>query len=307
MVMNLSRSRMPDLVQLQAFEAAARCGSFTLAAVELNLSQSAISRQIRDLEAQLGLDLFQRIRQRVVLSEAGQRLLPNIRALLERAEDITLSALGAQGLNGVLSIATLPTFGSRWLIPRLPSFLEQEPGIQISLSSRAAPFDFAAEPFDLAIHFGLPTWPQASCTALCGEIIVPVAAPGFGQRSVAEIAQMPLLHISHRPRLWAQWFDGQGVVADRAYQGHRFDSFSMLVAGAIAGLGVALLPTYLIEAELGAGQLSRVADLPMQTEQGYYAVVPQDKAGNPLVARFQSWLVRAAGTGRLGTGRLGPR
>lgn len=255
--MNLSRSRMPDLVQLQAFEAAARYESFTLAAVELNLSQSAIGRQIRDLEMQLGLELFQRVRQRVVLSDAGKRLLPDVLVLLEGAEKVTLSALGSRGLTGALSVATLPTFGSRWLIPRLPTFLAQEPGMQISIASRAAPFDFAVEPFDLAIHFGLPSWPHASCNAICGEIVVPAAAPHFGMRSAEEIAELPLLQISQRARLWAQWFDLQDVTAERAYQGHRFDSFSMLVAAAVAGMGVALLPTYLIEPELDAGQLTK--------------------------------------------------
>ncbi|WP_294927947.1 LysR family transcriptional regulator [uncultured Paracoccus sp.] len=288
--MNLSRSRIPDLAQLQAFEAAARYESFTHAATELNLSQSAVSRQIRELEARLGLELFERVRQRVILSENGKRLLADARALLERAEDMTLRALGSRGLTGVLSVATLPTFGSRWLIPRIPAFLASEPGVQASIASRAAPFDFAVEPFDIAIHFGRPSWPQASCTFLCDEVVIPVAAPGIASGDPAEVAALPLLQITHRPRLWAQWFDLQGIEARNAYNGHRFDSFSMLISAAIAGLGVALLPACLIETELAAGQLQPVADRPLTTDQCYYTVVPDGKTGNPLVSGFQDWL-----------------
>lgn len=288
--MNLSRSKIPDLTQLQAFEAAARYESFTHAATELNLSQSAVSRQIRELEAQLGLELFQRIRQRVVLSENGKRLLPEVRELLERAEEMTFKALGSRGLTGALSIATLPTFGSRWLIPRMPAFLANEPGIQVSLVSRAAPFDFAAEPFDIAIHFGRPSWPHATCTFLFGEVVLPVAAPDYAISEPAEAAALPLLQITHRPRLWAQWFDLQGIETDNAYHGHRFDSFSMLVSAAIAGMGVALLPAYLIEEELTSGQLRTVPGRALATDQAYYTVVPEGKVGNPLVLGFQTWL-----------------
>lgn len=298
--MNFSRSRIPEITALQAFEAAARCGSFTLAARELSLSQSAISRQIKDLEVRLGVPLFDRIRQRVVLSEHGRRLLPDVRRILTQAEDMTLRAIGAQGLSGVLSVATLPTFGTRWLIPRLPRFLKDHPETRISLSARSQPFDFEAEPFDLAIHYGRPTWPRTSCTFLCREVIVPVAAPALARmaRRSAGLAGLPLLHLDTRPRLWAQWFDGQGIFAEQAYRGHRFEQFSMVIAAAAAGMGVALLPTYLIEDELATGRLEQVSEQSVATDQGYYVAVPEGKTSNGLVVAFQSWLVAQVGTPR---------
>ncbi|MFE3839136.1 LysR substrate-binding domain-containing protein [Pseudogemmobacter sonorensis] len=294
--MNLSRSHIPDIAALQAFEAAARFGSFTLAATELNLSQSAVSRQIKDLETQLGLRLFDRVRQRVVLSENGRRLLPDVRRLLAQAEEMTLRALGSRGLSGMLSVATLPTFGSRWLMPRLPGFLARHPDTQINLSSRSAPFDFGQEPFDLAIHYGRPAWPHATCTFLCGELVLPVASPGLaaiaGTSVPDDLAALPLLHLDTRPRLWAQWFDSVGVEAEHAYRGHRFDQFAMAITAAIAGLGIALLPSYLIEDELSSGRLVVVANYPMPTDQGYYVVVPEGKSSDSLSSAFQVWLVR---------------
>lgn len=117
--MNPSRSLVPDLVVLQAFESAARHGNFTRAAAELNLTQSAISRQVKTLEEQLGTLLFERIRQRAVLSDAGRQLLPSVRKLLTQAEDMVLRARAGADGSDILSIATLPTFGNRWLLPRL--------------------------------------------------------------------------------------------------------------------------------------------------------------------------------------------
>ncbi len=294
--MTFSRSRMPDLNALQAFEAAARYESFTLAAAELDLSQSAISRQIKVLEERLGITLFERVRQRVVLSESGKRLLADVRDILSRTEHMTLRAMGTRGLTGALSIATLPTFARRWLIPRLPDFLSRQPGIQVSLSSRSTPFDLTSESFDLAIHYGRPSWPHASCTFLCSEIVVPVAAPCFlkdaRRLEAGEVAELPLLHLDTRPKLWEDWFTRSEVATEHSYRGHRFDQFSMVIAAALAGLGVALLPSYLIEEEIAAGRLVIVADLPMETEFSYYVVVPEDKSSNDLSLAFQSWIMR---------------
>ncbi len=137
--MKLSRSLMPELSALQAFEASARLGSFTRAALELNLTQSAISRQIRDLEALLGVALFDRVRQRVVLSATGQRLLPEAERILDGVSDLALRAASSRDVTGHLTVATLPTFGSRWLMPRLPDFLARHPGLQVTVLSRSGP------------------------------------------------------------------------------------------------------------------------------------------------------------------------
>jgi LysR family glycine cleavage system transcriptional activator len=294
--MKLSRRLIPDVTTLQAFECAARHGSFTQAAHELNLTQSAVSRQIKDLEEQLGVLLFERVRQRVVLSDDGRRFLPEVRKLLHQTEETMLRAMASASSEHSLSIATLPTFGSRWLTPRIPGFLAEHPGTIINIASRSAPFDFDEENFDLAIHYGQPVWARAACSYLCSEEILPAASPellkAWNPSEPKDLEAAPLLHLATRPKLWAQWFELNGGSADTAYRGHRFDQFSMVIESAVAGLGFALLPKYLIEQELANGPLAVVFDRPMETENSYYLVVPEGKLENPLSQAFRAWIAR---------------
>jgi LysR family glycine cleavage system transcriptional activator len=298
--MNLSRTLIPDLSVLQSFECAARHGNFTKAAAELNLTQSAVSRQIRALEEQLGVVLFERVRQRVVLSVTGRQLLPRISRLLQQSEEIVLRARASAGNAEVLSIATLPTFGNRWLLPRLPEFKQQHPGMAINVASRAEPFDFAVEDFDIAIHYGEPVWAHATCTYLCSEVILPVACPSVIRLCTPErpedLKDKPLLHLATRPRLWAEWFEQNGLGGNGgAYRGDRFDQFSMIIEAAVRGLGFALLPLYLIEDEIASERLQIVFDRPMSTDHSYYVVLPEGKQGGVLARAFQSWLLKQVG------------
>ncbi|MGO4438967.1 LysR family transcriptional regulator [Rhizobium sp. RAF56] len=293
--MTLSRRLMPDLTTLQSFESAARHGSFTRAALELNLTQSAISRQIKDLENQLGLLLFERVRQRAVLSDAGRRFLPEARRLLQQTEEMMIRAVAGADAAAFLSVATLPTFGSRWLMPRLPAFLSAHPGTLVSIGSRSEPFDFDEENFDLAIHYGQPIWARATCTFLCNEMVVPVASPALLRSTPVaqeeELVRLPLLHLTTRPRMWSQWFEARGIGVSDFYRGNRFDQFSMIIEAAVASLGFALLPLYLIEDELRADRLRIVSDQPMATENNYYVVMPEGKREHALGLRFTSWLL----------------
>lgn len=300
--MRLSRGLVPDLAVLQAFECAARHGNFTQAAAELSLTQSAVSRQIKALETQLGVLLFERVRKRVILSAAGRRLLPEVSRLLLQSEEMVLRARASADGTTVLSIATLPTFANRWLLARLPDFKKRHPGMTINIASRSAPFDFAVEDFDLAIHYGQPVWAHAACTYLCGETILPVASPAlFDARAPAPphcLAGKPLLHLTTRPKLWAEWFERNGLGSDDAYRGDRFDQFAMIIEAAIHGMGFALLPLYLIENEIASGRLRIVCDRPMTTDNSYYVVLPEGKRESALGRAFQSWLMEQVGTGQ---------
>lgn len=292
--MTLSRSLIPDLGRLQAFESAARHGSVTQAGRELNLTQSTVSRQIRELEAQLGITLFERVRQRVVLSEAGRKFLPDARKLLEQGEAVMLRAM-AGSRAALLRLATLPTFGSRWLIPRLPAFLHAHQGVALDIASRSAPFDLEDQGFDAAIHYGQPIWANATCRYVCQEVIVPVASPALIRaeplRGPEDLAGLPLLHLATRPKAWADWFRQAGVEMQAAFQGHRFDQFTMMIQAAHAGLGVALLPVYLIEQELAAAHLQVAIDLPLPTENGYHFVMPNGKLDHPVANELYRWMV----------------
>ncbi|MGN8023635.1 LysR family transcriptional regulator [Phyllobacterium sp. 22229] len=293
--MKLSRRLIPDIDILQTFECAARHGSFTQAAKELNLTQSAVSRQMSELESQIGVLLFERVRQRVVLSDAGQKFLPEVRRLLGLTEETMLRAMAASQSASSLSIATLPTFGSRWLMPRLPDFLRLYPDMALSVASRSQPFDFEEEPFDLAIHYGQPVWAHATCTYLCSEMIVPVGSPELlAANPVATPAELagsaPLLHLSTRPKAWADWFESVQAEVVSPYKGHRFEHFSMVIEAALAGLGFALVPRYLIEHELLSGRLRVLFDQPLTTENSYYLVVPDHNKENPMAQSFFAWI-----------------
>lgn len=297
--MKLNRGLIPDIATLQAFECAARHGSFTQAAKELSLTQSAVSRQIKELEAQLGLLLFERVRQRVLLSDAGQKFLPEARRLLTLAEDTMLRAMSTAASPSSLSIATLPTFGNRWLLPRLPDFLKHNPETILNVASRSAPFDFEEQPFDLAIHYGQPIWAHAKCTYLCNELVIPVASPAFlAEHPVErpeELEKGPLLHVATRPKAWAEWFDANNVQTKSPYRGHRFEHFSLVIEAAIAGLGFALLPQYLIEFELKSNRLRVLFEAGLETENSYYIVIPEAKSENRLTNIFCEWAISQVG------------
>lgn len=292
------RRLIPDFTNLQAFECAARHQNFSRAAEELSLTQSAISRQIADLERQTGLKLFERIRRRVVLSDAGKRLLPEVKELLLQSERLMIGAVSAGRMRSSLKIATLPTFGAKWLVPRLGDFLQQHPDVAITVESRSSPFNFEEEGLDVAIHFGQPSWAGGICTFLHDETVVPVASRALAETCHAiapeDLGAVPRLHLITRPKLWADWFEKNDAVVDNAYQGPRFDQFSMILAAAISGLGIALLPTYLVEEELRTGKLVAVLPLPMATENAYYVVRPEAKQTHRIADLLQSWLVHRA-------------
>ncbi|MCP8938796.1 transcriptional regulator GcvA [Alsobacter sp. SYSU M60028] len=295
--MNSTRIPVPSLGALQALEAASRHGSFTRAAEELNLTQGAVSRQIALLESELGVRLFERVRQRVALTPAGEAYAGQVREALVRLSAATLSIMTHRGAGGVLSLAILPTFGTRWLIPRLPEFFRQHPEITINFATRIRPFDFASEDLDAAIHFGEANWPGAVAHRLMGETIVPVASPALvaqaGVREPRDLLALPLLQQVTRPRGWAEWLTSQGLGSEKTIPGPVFEQFAMVAQAAQAGLGAAIVPRFLVEEELKAGTLVIPFDRPVESAQAYYLVYPRERRDRPPVAAFRDWLLAA--------------
>ncbi len=289
------RLSVPSLSALAAFEAAARHSSFTRAAEELNLTQGAVSRQVAHLEEVLGVSLFERVKKRVSLTVAGAAYAAEVRDGLSRLAAATVSAMAFRGAAGVLNLAILPTFGTRWLIPRLPRFTEAHPGITINFATKLVPFDFTREPLDAAVHFGDPVWPGARLHRLMGEEIVPVASPAlvarFGLSEPADMLKAPLLQQSTRPRAWANWLEEQGLPPQRALMGPRFEQFAMVSQAAVAGLGLAIVPRFLVEEELRSGALVIPVERSLIGREGYYLVYPDEKASLPTVAAFRDWLL----------------
>ncbi|MDA0961354.1 MAG: LysR family transcriptional regulator [Proteobacteria bacterium] len=285
---------LPSLAALRAFEAAARHESYTRAAEELGVTQGAVSRQVRDLETALGLRLFRREGRAVRLSPAGQALAGELSHDLTRLTGTIARAIAAGRQATLLSIAVLPTFAARWLIPRLPDFRAHHPGIELSLDSRSDPFDLRRDRCDLAIHFGRPEWPGAQLRPLCPEDLVAVAAPALIDRHAiaapADLLRAPLLHLASRPHLWERFRDAHADGAG-ALPGMRMDQFAMIISAACAGLGAALLPTYLIEEELTSRRLMRIADGPVSEGEAYWLATPMG-AANPVAVLFSNWIAR---------------
>lgn len=292
--MRAPRRFLPSLPLLAAFEAAARTGSVTRAAQELALTQSAVSRQIKALEEQLGYALFHRERQSIRLTVGGAAYAREIREALARISAASLN-LRANPLGGTLTLAVLPTFAARWLTPRLPGFLAAYPGVTINLISRLTSFDFKNEAIDAAIHFGTDDWPGAELVLLRHETVRPVCAPGLRDhhsfRRPADVRAAPLLHLTSRPDAWELWLRHHHV-DDTHVQGMLFDQFTTLTAAAAAGLGVGLIPDFLISEDLAAGRLVPALDLPVQSDGAYYLCWPTDRAEHPPLAAFRAWLLQ---------------
>ncbi|GGE10574.1 LysR family transcriptional regulator [Aureimonas endophytica] len=296
--MQTPRRFLPSIGLLSAFEASARTGSFTAAARELNLTQSAISRQIRALEEQLGVELFLRERQTVRLTPAGEAYARDIREALRRISTASLN-LRANPCGGTLNLAILPTFGTRWLAPRLPDFLARHPGITINLATRLVEFDFRLDNMDAAVHFGAPNWQGTHHMTLMAEEVVPMASPDFVASHPVDgdpsrLRALSLLHITSRPDAWEQWFIANDVPAE-GVTGMLFDQFATMAQAAMAGLGVALLPTVLVAKEIERGELVPIIERPMRSAENYHLVWPRERDRFPPLVAFRQWLRGATG------------
>lgn len=291
------RKGIPNLAALQVFEAAARHESFTRAADELALTQSAVCRQVASLENRLGVALFLRIKKRVVLTPHGRHYAAQIRKSLERIERDTLELMAQRGIGRVLELAVVPTFASQWLIPRLPQFRALRPDITINLSIRTEPFLFSDSPFDAAIYFGRAVWPGTQGALLFREgRAVPVCSPALtadcAPLTRERLVDMPLLHLSTRPDAWRDWFRAHGFGDDaRAVRGPRYELFTMLSSAALAGMGVALVPEILIADELASGRLAVALDMPLASDAGYYLVAPDAVANDEPFVALSQWLM----------------
>lgn len=292
------RSELPSLTALQAFEATLRHRSFSRAAEELFRTQGAISRQVAQLERDLGVELFRREHPRIHPTAAAERFGTKLRALLDRLEALTLEVRSASATGGVLELAVLPTFGTRWLIPRLADFRRAHPDVALELTTRLGVFDFEVELFDAAIHYGEPLWPGAELVPLMKEEVVVVASPALLAASKpaepSELTQQPLLQLSSRPGAWGEWFASVGVPARSVRGAARFEHHLMIIQAAVAGLGFALLPTFLVKPELESGAL--VEPFPgrrVLTPKAYYLAYPPRSAGLPALEALRTWLLGA--------------
>lgn len=288
------RRKIPSTAALCAFESAARHQSFTKAAEELALTQSAVCRQIAALEAFVRAKLFRRSRRGVVLTEAGQRYSRNVRTRLNELERDTVEFMTRGGEGGSLELAVVPTFATKWLLPRMPAFQRACPGITVHLTPHTRPFLFDDTALDAAVHVGEPGWPGTRSCFLMRETLIAVGSPRLiaprRRLKPAELANYPLLQASTRPHAWRQWFEALGVTLEHDMSGPRMELFSMLTEAAAQGLGLALVPSFLVEAELASGALVQVVDKPVASDRSYHLIYPERASAGPALSAFRDWL-----------------
>lgn len=289
----LNRRLIPPTHLLVAFSCTARYLSVSRAADELNLTQSAVSRQIQQLEDLLGVRMFDRVKKRLVLTEVGRTYAEALRPALEAIASATLgSAMRSDG--NILNLTSLPTFGSRWLIPRMPSFHDRHPEVTVHFNTRLEVFDFDAVQMDAAIHFG-DEWPGAILDHLMEEVMVPVCSPAYAEKNrigeEKDLMRCTLLQNISRRDSWGEWF-GQGDLPVKAMRmGPGFQLYSMVIQAALSDLGVALLPDFLIREELAAGRLVAPLERKLKSRSSYYLAYPPRSRSLPAFQAFRRWLL----------------
>jgi LysR family glycine cleavage system transcriptional activator len=284
--------RLPPLNGVKAFEAAARSESFTRAAEELNVTQGAISHQVKALETTLGLKLFRRERQRLILTEAGRDYLAVIRDALDRIAAGTERLLQRQQ-SGVLTVSTSPDFAAKWLVNRLGRFAEKHPGVDLRVSATSQYFDFARDDVDVAIRHGDGNWPGLDVQRLYSERLFPVCSPKLvtGRNRItkaADLLKFPLLRLEDAKN-WTRLFEAAGVKATVG-PGPVLNRASMLIDAAIDGQGVALARTALAAWDLINGRLVRPVDISVRMANTYWFVCPKAVSNVPKIAAFRNWV-----------------
>lgn len=290
-----SRRLYPSIASLCAFEAVARKGSFTAAALELSLTQGAISRQVNALEEQLKCRLLVRTTRSLTLTQIGRKYLSNIEPALSKIRNASLDAM-TDSQKRIATIALLPTFGSRWLMPRMPGFLQEHPDVTLRFTTKIGRFDFHTEAIDGAIYHGPKDWPEADLSLLMTEDIIPVASRDFLRttpiNTLRDFLSVPKLLMQSRPHDWQDWQEAHDMDNDPSSD-LDFEHFSMVTQACMAGLGIALMPKFLIAPELAQGGLVAIGNS-IQSRGAYYFATPKGTEPNAVTREFRDWIVAQA-------------
>jgi LysR family transcriptional regulator, glycine cleavage system transcriptional activator len=294
---------LPSLNGLRAFEAAARHMSFTRAAEELNVTQTAVSHQIRRLEEQLGMTLFIRQNRALLLTREAQDYLPSIRSAFEDLRRAT-AKLRRTDQEGRLTVTTTASLATKWLVSRVAAFQDANPGIEVRITTSTHLVDFQREEVDMAVRYGHGNWPGSRAHWLMAEHIFPVCSPELVNtgplHKPEDLAHHTLLHTTVSREDWQLWLTAAGLPARIATRrGMTFDQGFMAIQAAMEGLGVALGRFHLVEADIAAGRLVAPFDTVLPQDAGYYVVAPEATADTPKIARFRDWLIASATPGAL--------
>ena len=290
-------ARLPSLNGLRAFEAAARHLSFTQAAAELNVTQTAISHQIKRLEEELGVRLFVRQNRALTLTPQAVDYLPGIRAAFNDLR-LATNRLLRRDDDHVLTVSTLASLAAKWLLPRLTAFQEAHPGIDVRITTSTNLVDFQRDNVDAAIRYGRGQWAGLRADWLMADELFPVCSPELlkGNKPLKcpeDLRDHVLLHTSNaNSDDWRLWLWAAGLPADFSKQpGVTFDLIFMTVQAAIDGLGVAMGRTAYVQEDIAKGRLVVPFKITLPTDAGFYLVSPAGRTDPPKLSAFRQWLI----------------
>ena len=305
--------RLPSLNALKVFWAAARHGSFVKAANELHVTASAVSLQIRQLEDELGLKLFERTPKGLALTAAGSRVLPDVNAAFDKLR-ATFATLNDAEEGAVLTVSAAPSFAAKWLLPRLNRFLSAYPDIEVSIKATVELADFDRGDADIGIRYGSGGYPNLETELLMREMVFPVCSPELlkdhKKLSTADFLNtVNLLHDDSADQNdalpgWKMWLRAAAIDGVDWRKGPRFNQTVLAIEAAAAGLGVTLAPAVLVENDLASGRLVRLATAELSEPFAYYLVYPQEKAERAAVQAFRAWLLQELGSGQAQLARV---
>lgn len=297
----MTNRRLPPLNGLRAFEAAARHLSFKEAAGELNVTQAAISHQVRGLEDWLGHKLFERRVRAVDLTTAGAELLPAISSALDGMNGAVDRLIRPEDDGRGLTVSAIATFAAKWLVPRLADFQDLHPDIDVRITTSTALVDFNRDGVDVALRYGLGQWPDVRAERLLREDMFPVCSPALLEgpnplRTPADLSYHTLLHVVQMRDDWRVWLTAAGQTDIDPTRGPRFDLSLTAIQAAVEGMGVALGHSNLVETDMRAGRLVAPFTLNIPVDMAYYVVAPPERWDSPKVRAFREWLaVEATG------------
>jgi len=289
--------RLPPLNSLKCFEAAGRLLSFTRAAQELNVTQAAVSHQIKVIEAYLGLSLFVRYPRKLALTEQGKALLPDVTEAFDRVSN-AIGGLRQEPASTMVSVRLAPSFAAKWLSPRLKYFWLQYPEIDLCLYHAHPAVDFEREAIDIAVTYGRGDWPGVVADLLLSLDFFPVCTPAFMQNDkplsdMDNLRYYTLLHDANY-QCWADWLNLAGIEHINTKKGTIIDDTNVLIQAAVDGQGVAMGSTTFVQDLLDSGRLIRPFDITLVNDSAYYIVCPAAHLKNPSVQAFKDWLMGLA-------------
>jgi LysR family glycine cleavage system transcriptional activator len=286
--------RLPPLNSLKCFEAAGRLLSFTDAARELNVTQAAISHQIKVIEAFLGVSLFNRYPRRLTLTDQGKALLPDVIEAFDRVSS-AVASLSREQYSNVLSVRLAPSFAAKWLSPRLKYFWLQYPEIDLRLYHAHPAVDFDREDIDIAVTYGKGDWPGVVSEKLLSLDFFPVCSPSFlnTDKPLTDLHNLRYYALLHDANYecWRDWLALAGIDDIEASRGTIIDDTNVLIQAAMDGQGIALGSTTFVADLLDSGRLIKPFDISLVNEFAYHVVYPAAHLHNPAVRAFKEWLL----------------